>query len=46
MQGFSELPFRKASFCEQKEAKNFVNLDRAGFAATGPEAQKFLRRFF
>jgi hypothetical protein len=25
-----------ASFCEQKEAKNFVNLGRGSFTATGP----------
>jgi hypothetical protein len=35
---------RKASFCEQKEV--FAPLGRAGFAATGPAQQKFLRRFF
>ena len=35
----------RASFCEQKEAKNFVNLGRAGF---GPRAQrsKSFGRFF
>jgi hypothetical protein len=37
---------RKASFCEPTEAKNFFTLGRAGFAATGPDEQKFLRRFF
>ncbi|HTJ89650.1 MAG TPA: hypothetical protein VL356_05690 [Acidocella sp.] len=30
----------------KKKQKNFVNLGRAGFAAAGPEEQKFLRRFF
>jgi hypothetical protein len=30
----------KASFCEQKEAKNFVSLGRAGFTATGPQGAK------
>jgi hypothetical protein len=27
----------EASFCEQKEAKYFINLGRAGFVASGPE---------
>jgi hypothetical protein len=36
----------KATFCEQKAAKNFVDLGRVGFTATGPVKQKFLRRFF
>jgi hypothetical protein len=26
----------KASFCEQKEAKSFFKLGRAGFTVTGP----------
>jgi hypothetical protein len=30
----------------KKEAKNFCKLGRAGFTGTGPESQKFLRRFF
>jgi hypothetical protein len=30
----------------KKKQKNFVNLGRAGFAASGPNDQKFLRRFF
>jgi hypothetical protein len=36
----------KASFCEQKDAKNFVTWGRADFTGTGPKSQKFLRRFF
>jgi hypothetical protein len=32
---------KKASFCEQKAAKNFFILGRAGFSATGPSEQKF-----
>jgi hypothetical protein len=30
----------------KKKQKNFMNLGRAGFTAPGPEAKKFLRRFF
>jgi hypothetical protein len=30
----------------KKKQKNFAQLGRAGFTALGPEAQKFLRRFF
>jgi hypothetical protein len=30
----------------KKKQKNFINLGRAGFTATGPEERKFLRRFF
>jgi hypothetical protein len=30
----------------KKKQKNFVSLGRAGFAATGSDEQKFLRRFF
>jgi hypothetical protein len=30
----------------KKKQKNFVNSGRAGFPATGPKEQKFLRRFF
>src|ERR1700723_1826657 len=37
---------RNATFCEQKVAKNLVNLGRAGFTGTGPKSQQFLRRFF
>jgi hypothetical protein len=37
---------RQATFCEQKVAKNFANLGRAGFKTTGPKPKKFLRRFF
>jgi hypothetical protein len=33
-------------FVNKEVQKNFVSLGRAGFAATGPESQKFLRRFF
>jgi hypothetical protein len=33
-------------FVNKKKRKNFVNLGRAGVSATGPEEQKFLRRFF
>jgi hypothetical protein len=33
-------------FVNKKKQKNFVHLGRAGFTATGPEEQKFLRRFF
>jgi hypothetical protein len=36
----------KASFCEQKEAKNFFAPGHACFGATGSSEQKFLRRFF
>jgi hypothetical protein len=35
-----------ATFCEQKVAKNFVELSGAGFNAAGPVSKKFLRRFF
>jgi hypothetical protein len=37
---------RKASFCEQKEAKNFFKLGRAGFAVTGPAKQEFFAPLF
>jgi hypothetical protein len=30
----------------KKEQKNFVELGRAGFNASGPASKKFLRRFF
>jgi hypothetical protein len=30
----------------KKKQKNFFKLGRAGFNATGPVRQKFLRRFF
>jgi hypothetical protein len=30
----------------KKQQKNFANLGRAGFTATGRESHKFLRRFF
>jgi hypothetical protein len=30
----------------KKKQKNFFHLGRAGFVATGPDQQKFLRRFF
>jgi hypothetical protein len=30
----------------KKKQKNFINLGRAGFNATVPREQKFLRRFF
>jgi hypothetical protein len=30
----------------KKQQKNFVNFGHGGFNATGPESQKFLRRFF
>jgi hypothetical protein len=30
----------------KKKQKNFFNLGRAGFDATGPISRKFLRRFF
>jgi hypothetical protein len=33
-------------FVNKKKQKNFVNLGRAGFNATGPNQKKFLRRFF
>jgi hypothetical protein len=39
----------KASFCEQKEAKNFLLCWAMGVSVTTPMAQhnkKFLRRFF
>jgi hypothetical protein len=29
--------YRIVRFCEQKAAKNFVNLGRAGFTAKGPD---------
>jgi hypothetical protein len=35
----------RASFLK-KEAKNFFKLGCAGFSATGPGEEKFLRRFF
>jgi hypothetical protein len=35
-----------AIFCEQKVAKNFINLGRGGFTGIGPSSKKFLRRFF
>jgi hypothetical protein len=31
-------------FVNKKKQKNFFNLGRAGFGATGPLEQKFLRR--
>jgi hypothetical protein len=34
------------AFLLYKKGKNLVPLCWAGFTATGPEAQKFLRRFF
>jgi hypothetical protein len=37
---------RKRYFCEQKVAKNFINLGRGGFTGIGPSSKKFLRRFF
>jgi hypothetical protein len=38
---------RKASFCEQKETKNFFKLGRAGFNAIGPiRAKVFWAAFF
>jgi hypothetical protein len=33
-------------FVNKKKQKNFCNLGRAGFSATGPNDRKFLRRFF
>jgi hypothetical protein len=33
-------------FVNKKKQKNFAHLGRAGFTATGPKEQKFLRRFF
>jgi hypothetical protein len=33
-------------FVNKKKSKNFFHLGRAGFSATGPFKQKFLRRFF
>jgi hypothetical protein len=33
-------------FVHKEKQKNFAYLGRAGFAATGPVKQKFLRRFF
>jgi hypothetical protein len=30
----------------KKKQKNFFKLGRAGFSATGPNEQKFLRRLF
>jgi hypothetical protein len=36
----------KGFFFEKKKQKTFFNLGRAAFTSTGPEAQKFLRRFF
>jgi hypothetical protein len=37
---------RKATFCEQKVAKNFVSLGRAGFGAAGPVQRSFCAAFF
>jgi hypothetical protein len=36
----------KRFFFEKKKQKTFIKLGRAGFAASGPVKQKFLRRFF
>jgi hypothetical protein len=33
-------------FVNKKKQKNFAPLGHAGFSATGPKEQKFLRRFF
>jgi hypothetical protein len=33
-------------FVNKKKQKYFINLGRAGFAATGQKSKKFLRRFF
>jgi hypothetical protein len=33
-------------FVNKKKQKNFCNLGGAGFVATGPSEQTFLRRFF
>ena len=37
---------KKLLFVNKKKQKNFVKLGRASFTVTGPEEQKFLRRFF
>ena len=39
-QGTAQVGKGRASFCEQKEAKNSFNLCRAGFNTTGPKEQK------
>jgi hypothetical protein len=49
MASFIVRSFRKKgrpAFCEQKAAKNFVNLDRDVLNARGPEEQKFFASFF
>jgi hypothetical protein len=35
----------RAAFCDQKVAKNFIRLGRAGSSARAPVKQKFWRRF-
>jgi hypothetical protein len=36
----------RATFCEQKVAKNFVNLGRAGFNAMGSKGAKIFAPLF
>jgi hypothetical protein len=36
---------RNAIFCEQKVAKNFVNLGRVGFTGTRPKSKVFAPLF-
>jgi hypothetical protein len=44
--GSSGKQRRSATFCEQNYSKNFINLSRAGFAATGPVSKKFFAPLF
>jgi hypothetical protein len=46
MSEHDEAKRRKRFFFEEKKQKTFVTLGRAGFNATVPNQQKFLRRFF